>query len=105
VMATENYVEQLDEHGPPSTSRDLIPVVPFFREAYLNGQPALPKCLDSCRRKRVSIFGTCHGPDLEPKVSGSKEWSGQRSVKKLPRPWILPPFFLHAASTLRGYTL
>src|SRR5882762_953171 len=50
VMATENCVEQLDEHGAPSTSRDLIPVVPFFREAYLNGQPALPKYLDSCIR-------------------------------------------------------
>ena len=50
VMATENCVEQLDEHGAPSTSRDLIPVVPFFREAYLNGQPAPPNYLDSCIR-------------------------------------------------------
>src|SRR5438309_1204508 len=62
VMATENCLEQLDEHGAPSTSQDLIPVVPFFREAYLIGQPALPKHLDSWRRKRVSIFRTRRGP-------------------------------------------
>src|SRR4029077_4414972 len=62
VIETENCLKQLDEHGAPSTSWDLIPVVPFFPEAYLNGQPALPKYLDSGRRKRVSIFRTYHGP-------------------------------------------
>src|ERR1700680_1504258 len=45
VIATENCVKQLYKHSELSTSRDLIPVVPFFREAYLNGQPALPKIL------------------------------------------------------------
>jgi hypothetical protein len=26
-----------------------------------------------------------------------EQWSQQRRVKNLPRPWILPRFFLHAA--------
>src|ERR1700732_5225082 len=52
VITTENCLEHFDEHDAPSTSRDLIPVVPFFRKR-LNGQPAPPQCLDSCRRKRV----------------------------------------------------
>src|SRR5258708_38406515 len=81
---------------------ELIPVVPFFREAYLNGQPALPKYLDSWRHKRVSIFHRCHGLEMGVKSLRVEQWSQQRSMKKLPRPRILPLLLLQAAIRCEG---
>ena len=50
-----------------------------LREAYLSGQPALPKYLDSGRRKRVSIFGRVMDLDESQKALGrivvrAEEW-------------------------------
>src|ERR1700716_1012383 len=81
---------------------DLIRVVPFFREAYLNGQPEPPKYLDSWRPKRVSIFQTCHGPEMGAKSLWVEQRSQQRSVRRLLRPRILPRFLLHAAIRCAG---
>jgi len=77
----------------------------ILREAYLSGQPALPKYLDSGRRKRVSIFGRVMDLDESQKALGrivvrAEEWGKNYSGRGFYRCL----FFTLRVFTPRGYT-
>jgi hypothetical protein len=69
-------------------------MVPFFREAYLIGQPAPPKDLDSCRRERVSFFSMGNGVRIRAKSLCKDEWSKQKQLKRYRGPGFTAVLFM-----------